>query len=145
MTLTAHIERVKTLAIIPVREAWQVTQAQREAALLVDALCFGAIEKCQIITAVTELANNLLVHASRGGIIAILQIKYNGETGLEIIADDDGPGIPDIGWAIQDENTTKGGLGSGLAGTKRLTDEFEIASTVGVGTRVFARKWLPCK
>lgn len=52
------------------------------------------------------------------------------------------------GWAKvsrQDGFTTTGGLGSGLSGVRRLMDEFEIASTVGVGTRVVARKWQPCR
>ena len=145
MTVSVNMTRVKDPTIIQIKEEWNVAHAQREVASLADAIGFSTIEKYQIITSITELANNLLIHAIRGGTIAIILINRNGETGLEIIAEDDGPGISDIEWSIRDNTTTKGSLGSGLAGTRRLMDEFEITSTVGVGTRIIVRKWLPCK
>jgi serine/threonine-protein kinase RsbT len=37
--------------------------------------------------------------------------------------------------------TTRGGLGLGLPGTKRLMDEMEIRSEAGKGTMVTIRKW----
>jgi serine/threonine-protein kinase RsbT len=78
-------------------------------------------------------------------------------TGLEIVCRDHGPGIADVeevlsrqtgtdGSAGRDMNyggreTTSGG-GMGLSGTRQLMDEFQITSTVGVGTTVVARRWL---
>jgi anti-sigma regulatory factor (Ser/Thr protein kinase) len=61
-----------------------------------------------------------------------------------IVASDTGPGIPDIhlalqeGWSTADEWTRSLGFGAGmgLANTKRVSDEFSIESTVGVGTTV---------
>ena len=64
--------------------------------------------------------------------------------GIEVVAEDDGPGIPDVGLAMQDGFSTSGGLGGGLPGVERLMDEFEITSAAGAGTRVVARKWQPC-
>ena len=68
-------------------------------------------------------------------------VDDNGKLGVEITATDDGPGIPDVGLAMQDGFSTSGGLGLGLPGVRRLMDEFEIHSTFGKGTRVKARKW----
>jgi len=65
--------------------------------------------------------------------------------GIEIIAEDDGPGIENLELALQDGFSTIEGLGSGLPGVKRLVDEFEITSTLGVGTRIVARKWQTCR
>ncbi|TAK66369.1 MAG: hypothetical protein EPO24_01545 [Bacteroidetes bacterium] len=61
--------------------------------------------------------------------------------GIEIIANDKGPGIPDIALAMQDGYSSRRSLGIGLPGTKRLMDEFEIISQSGYGTVVTIRKW----
>jgi serine/threonine-protein kinase RsbT len=67
--------------------------------------------------------------ASRGGVPAV-----------EVIARDEGPGIADIDLAMQDGYSTGRGLGLGLPGARRLMDEFEITSEVGVGTTIVMRK-----
>ena len=61
--------------------------------------------------------------------------------GVLVIARDEGPGIADIGLAMQDGFTTSNGLGLGLPGSRRLVDEFEIHSQVGAGTTVRLTKW----
>ena len=94
-----------------------------------------------IATAVSELANNLFFHTSRGGTISLSVVRHNGNIGLEIMAEDEGPGIADVKLAMQDGFTTNGGLGGGLPSVERLMDEFEIKSQVGAGTRVMARMW----
>ena len=60
---------------------------------------------------------------------------------MEIISEDGGPGISDIPLAMTDGYSTRGGLGGGLPGVKRLMDEFEIFSEIGKGTRIITRKW----
>jgi serine/threonine-protein kinase RsbT len=42
---------------------------------------------------------------------------------------------------MEDGYSTGSGMGLGLAGSKRLMDEFEIESKVDEGTRVAATKW----
>jgi serine/threonine-protein kinase RsbT len=54
---------------------------------------------------------------------------------------DQGPGIPDVKVALQDGYTTGAGLGLGLGGAKRLSNEFEIDSRPGQGTRVSITRW----
>ena len=53
---------------------------------------------------------------------------------------DTGPGIPDVALAMREGYSTKGGLGCGLPGVKRLMDKIEIRSMPGVRTVVWARK-----
>lgn len=96
----------------------------------------------QFATAVSELAANLVFHTDRGGTIAIAPIGDALRKGIEVAAEDEGPGIADLDLAMTDGFTTSGGLGCGLPGVKRLMDEFEIESAAGKGTRVVARVWL---
>ena len=73
-----------------------------------------------------------------------MQILDNsGKTGLRLVFEDKGPGIPDINLALKDGYTTGSGLGLGLGGSKRLVNEFEIQSKPGAGTRVSIARWKP--
>jgi serine/threonine-protein kinase RsbT len=69
-------------------------------------------------------------------------LNNNGKLGIRLTFEDNGPGIADLGLAMKDGYTTTGGLGLGLGGSKRLMDEFEITSELGVGTSVRITKWL---
>jgi anti-sigma regulatory factor (Ser/Thr protein kinase) len=104
-------------------------------------LGFDQIDRTRIEIAVLELARNILVHAGSGE-LRIDEIEIGGERGLAIEAIDRGPGIANIELAMRDGYSTAQTLGAGLPGVQRLMDTFEIESTVGVGTRVRAVKWL---
>ena len=54
---------------------------------------------------------------------------------------DHGPGIADIEQALRDGFTTGNGLGLGLGGARRLSNEFDIRSQPGEGTRVQIMRW----
>ena len=72
----------------------------------------------------------------------LLQSFVNNERrGLRLTFEDQGPGIADLEQAMTDGFTTRGGLGLGLGGSKRLVNEFEIVSRVGEGTRVTVTRW----
>jgi serine/threonine-protein kinase RsbT len=68
-------------------------------------------------------------------------ISNNGKSGLRLIFEDRGPGIPDIEKALKDGFTTGSGMGLGLGGSKRLVNEFSIESQVGIGTKVTIIRW----
>jgi serine/threonine-protein kinase RsbT len=57
------------------------------------------------------------------------------------VFEDNGPGIPNIELAMKDGYTTGNGLGLGLSGAKRLSNEFSIQSRPGEGTRVTIVRW----
>jgi serine/threonine-protein kinase RsbT len=93
-------------------------------------------------TAVSELARNILCYAGSGE-IQLRWVEERTRRGIEVVALDKGPGIPDVERALQDHYSSAGTLGLGLPGVRRLMDEFRLESEVGKGTRVTARKWLP--
>lgn len=95
----------------------------------------------EFATAVSELATNIIKYAQKGEIL-LKTIQHGSRLGVEVIARDEGPGIADVELAMQDSFTTSAGsLGLGLPSVPRLTDEFEIKSKLGEGTRIVARKW----
>ncbi|WCM24154.1 hypothetical protein NDK50_25315 [Paraburkholderia bryophila] len=77
----------------------------------------------------------------KGGSLTILQIEHEGKVGIRLIFEDTGPGISDISRALRDGFSTAESMGLGLGGARRLVDEFDIASTVGRGTRVTITQW----
>jgi len=127
--------------VVDVTEEYHIAQAQRAAKWFARSLGLREVATYSIATAVSELANNLFLHAHRGGTITLAALRRNGSVGVEVVAQDNGPGIPDVKAAMRDGFTTNGGLGGGLPGVERLMDEFEITSAPGEGTRVVTRKW----
>ena len=89
---------------------------------------------------VSELGHNQLVHG-RGGLIVVHGVERDGVPGLEIVAADRGDGIVDPSRAIGGAGSTAGGLGVGLGGVCRLTDEVDFDIRLGEGLCVWARKF----
>ena len=125
---------------IPVRSDADIVSARRQGRELAAALGFGPTDLTLIATAISELTRNIILYAKRGQII-LKRIERDGRLGILVVARDEGPGIPNVAQALQSGFSTSGGLGLGLPGVKRLTDEFDIVSEVGRGTTVTARKW----
>src|SRR5438270_567592 len=97
-------------------------------------------EQTKIVTAASELARNTIDHGG-GGSARLQSLRNGGRAGLRLTFEDKGPGIPDIELALKDGYTTGGGLGLGLSGARRLSNEFEIQSRPGEGTRVTITRW----
>jgi len=114
-----------------------VRQAVRQRAV---ELGFSLVDQTKIVTAASELARNTLLHG--GGGRAVLEVVTDGiRRGLRLVFEDTGPGIADIQLAMKDGYSTGGGLGLGLSGAKRLSNEFAISSTPGGGTTVVITRW----
>jgi serine/threonine-protein kinase RsbT len=130
-------ERKMELALRGSEDVVRLRQAVRESAL---ALGFTLVDQTKIVTAASELGRNTIQYGG-GGRVEIAAVHDGARRGvrLEFIAQ--GPGIPDLALAMQDGYTTGGGLGLGLSGAKRLSDEFEIESNPGNGTRVVIVRW----
>jgi serine/threonine-protein kinase RsbT len=126
---------------IKVCEEVDIAKASFEGKLLAGTAGFKQSGQYMIATAISELARNVFIYALRGEII-IRVIEKNNKKGLEIIAQDKGSGIKDIGQAMKDNFSTSEGLGLGLPGVKRLMDEFVIDSKIGIGTKITVRKWV---
>lgn len=102
---------------------------------------FDVSTSCRVATAVSELARNIVKYAGQGEII-LLRVSAPRGAGIEIRAQDQGPGITDIEKAMEDRYSTGRTLGLGLPGVRRLMDDFDIKTEPGAGTRVTIRKWL---
>ena len=130
--------REETLGIQSDADVVRVRQMTRELAV---ALGFRLVDQTKIVTAASELARNTLVHG--GGGAALLETVHDGaRRGLRLTFTDKGPGIADVARALTDGYTTGSGLGLGLGGAKRLSNEFDISSTPGQGTRVRIARWV---
>ena len=111
-------------------------QLVRELAVLVG---LSLVDQTKIVTAASELARNVLQYGG-GGTLSATALNDN-RRGLRLVFEDQGPGIADVALAMKDGYTSGGGLGLGLGGAKRLSNEFEIESTPGTGTRVTIARW----
>ena len=105
-------------------------------------LRFSLIEQTKLVTAASELARNVLRYGG-GGVAELEQISRNGMVGVRVTFIDQGPGIADLDLAMTDGYTSGGGMGLGLSGARRLSDEFDIDSAPGKGTTVTITKWKP--
>lgn len=123
---------------VPLTGSDDVVRARHRVRALATELGFDLVAQTRIVTATSELARNTHLHGG-GGELTISQVEDGRRRGLRLEFTDDGPGIPDVATALTDGWSSKGGLGLGLGGTRRLVDEFSIESTPGEGTR-----WRSC-
>jgi len=103
-------------------------------------LGFDSIQQSNIATAVSELATNIIRYAGKGN-IHIQSVHSEGKIGIQVVAEDTGPGIEDPERAMAEQYSTGNSLGLGLPGVKRMMDQFEMGSSPGKGTRILISKW----
>jgi serine/threonine-protein kinase RsbT len=126
---------------IEVRAEPDVFAAQREARAIGAIIGLTPADVTLVATAVAEVAKNILQRAGSGEVR--LTTETRGErTGLVVVAQDSGPGIPDIQLALQDGYSSGGGMGLGLTSARRAMDEFEIVSTAARGTTITMKRWV---
>ena len=101
---------------------------------------FSLVEQTKMVTAASELGRNTLIHGG-GGDVTVVRLAEGRRRGLRLVFADQGPGIADIALAMKDGYTTGEGLGLGLGGAKRLSNEFSIDSQPGAGTRISIARW----
>jgi serine/threonine-protein kinase RsbT len=131
------VVKAETIPISSSEDVVRVRQITREWTV---AQGLSLVDQTKIVTAASELARNTLDHGG-GGTVRLEALNSETRRGLRLTFEDQGPGIPDIELALKDGYTTVGGLGLGLSGSKRLSNEFEIFSRVGEGTRVMITRW----
>jgi len=125
---------------LPVRSSHDIVVVRQVVRSWAVELGFNLIEQTKIVTAASELARNTIDHGG-GGTVRLQSLRDGGRTGLKLTFEDKGPGISDLNLALKDGYTTGGGLGLGLSGAKRLSNEFNIESRPGEGTRVMITRW----
>src|SRR6185436_386132 len=101
---------------------------------------FSLVEQTKVVTAASEIARNTIQHGG-GGHVTVEVVTDGVRKGLRLAFEDRGPGIADIKLAMKDGYSSAGGLGLGLSGAKRLSNDFAIDTTPGRGTRVIITRW----
>jgi serine/threonine-protein kinase RsbT len=117
-----------------------IVEARGEGRALAARLGFSRTDATLIATAISEIGRNILHHAGRGE-VSIAEAADDHLLGIEVVARDQGPGIPDVEQALSEGYASGNGLGLGLPGAKRLMDDFSIETEIGRGTTVTMRKW----
>jgi anti-sigma regulatory factor (Ser/Thr protein kinase) len=118
--------------------------AQKTARQLALSLGFASASSEEIVLVVTELVTNLLKHA-HGGTLIFTPLHGKGRAGLQIEAQDEGPGITDVNRALTDGYSTAGSPGFGLGTVNRLMDKLDIVSEPGGCTHVTCHRWIRSK
>ena len=122
------------------RTEHDIVMSRQTVRKLTQELKFSLVDQTKMITAASELSRNTVVYG--GGGEMRWEVVVNGvRQGLRLHFEDQGPGIPDMELALTDGWTSGTGMGVGLSGSRRLVNEFEIRSEVGVGTCVSITRW----
>ncbi len=129
-----------SVTVVPITTGDDVVRVRQEVRTQAVAAGFSLVDQTKIITAASELARNTLDYGG-GGTATVELLRQSARRGVRITFEDQGPGIPSIDQALADGFTTGKGMGLGLGGAKRLSNEFTISSEVGRGTRVSITRW----
>lgn len=132
-----NVERHESLPIVADDDVVRVRQRVRDWAI---SLGFSLVDQTKLVTAASELARNTLIYG-KGGTLTLEAVLNNRKRGLRLTFEDRGPGIADVNLALKDGYTTGSGLGLGLSGARRLSQDFAIDSRPGEGTRVVIARW----
>jgi serine/threonine-protein kinase RsbT len=131
---------VKTSETMPIRVENDVVMVRQRARAVASATGLGLVDVTKLVTATSELARNTLIYGG-GGDVLIESLQDGVRKGVRLTFEDQGPGIPDIAKAMTDGWTSGNGMGLGLSGAKRLSNEFELVTAPGQGTRVMIARW----
>lgn len=123
---------------IEIRVENDIYLALHYARILMNELAFTEMEKQKVLVAVSELTRNILDHAGCNGAFCCEVI---GRGGLRLVVRDRGKGIEQLAGIMNGEPVrNRRGLGLGLAGAKRMMDDFQI-KTSQEGTEIVCVKW----
>jgi len=126
--------------VLAIRESDDVVRVRQLVRERSTAAGFRLVDQTKLVTAASELARNTLEHGG-GGTVSLEVLQNGARRGVRLVFEDHGPGIADLSLALTDGYTTGSGMGLGLSGSRRLVNEFDIWSQVGVGTRVTVVRW----
>jgi anti-sigma regulatory factor (Ser/Thr protein kinase) len=112
--------------------------ARRQALALASSMDFDELRQGQLGIIVTEAARNIEAHAGEGEIV-LSPWTSDQLAGIDVLALDKGKGIENVAASLQDGYSTSDTPGNGLGAMSRLAETFQIHSSAGNGTAVFAR------
>lgn len=130
---------MRTEVAFAIRDYTDLRLAQSQCTLLPMLTEATEPDRVALVTIMSELGTNILKYAKHG-YISLRRIDDGDNVDIEVVAEDDGPGIQSVALALQDHYSTGSTLGLGLPAVKRMADELRIDSAPGRGTRVAAIK-----
>ncbi|MFC0408445.1 ATP-binding protein [Roseomonas elaeocarpi] len=134
------------LLILGLPRPESLVKARSMARSIAARLGFDVQDQARIATAVSEIARNAIRYAGGGTVSFALERSAAGSAGavysLAVEVADEGRGIPDLDAVLGGGYVSHTGMGLGIAGTRRLMDEFRIESSAH-GTRVRFARHLP--
>src|SRR5579864_965542 len=125
---------------LPLRNDHDIVLARQAVRRMTQQLKFSLVDQTKMVTATSELARNTVIYGG-GGTLSWEMLDAGAREGLRLSFLDHGPGIANLDLALTDGWSSGDGLGMGLTGARRLVNEFEIDSRIGVGTRVTVTRW----
>jgi len=127
---------------ILIDEASKTAEARRFARGLAANMGLSETVAEQVSIVVTEACTNLLKHAGRGEIILFSSFEGRETTaGLDLLALDQGPGMPNLHQSLQDGFSTGSTSGHGLGAIVRLSQASDFYTAPQKGTGILARWW----
>jgi serine/threonine-protein kinase RsbT len=139
-TFASSILTTTDVITVPLHTDEDVVRLRKAARDYLASVGFGTLDQTKMITAASELARNTLRYGG-GGEACLSKLNDGSRRGVCMQFLDEGPGIVNIDLALTEGYTTGGGMGLGLGGAKRLSDDFELETAPGKGTRVKIIKW----
>ena len=131
---------VSSAGELPLRNQNDIVLGRQAVRRLAQEQGFSLVDQTKLVTAASELARNALIYGG-GGELKWEKLVDGAKRGVRLVFEDHGPGIANIEQAMTDGWTSGNGLGLGLTGARRLVNEFELQTTVGLGTRVTIARW----
>ena len=126
--------------VLEIRSSDDIVRVRQSVRQRAAQIGLGIVDQTKLVTAASELARNTLDYGL-GGTVQIAEISEGMRRGIRLVFEDQGPGIANLELALTDGYTTGKGLGLGLSGARRLSNDFEIKSEPGKGTRVMIARW----
>jgi serine/threonine-protein kinase RsbT len=125
---------------VEVRISDDVVRTRQVARSLAVETGLSLVDQTKIVTAASELARNMLDYGG-GGQVSLAIVENGTRRGLRLVFEDRGPGIADVEAALKDGFSSGKGMGLGLGGARRLSNEFSIVSKPGEGTTITIARW----
>jgi serine/threonine-protein kinase RsbT len=127
------------LARLPIAKAQDVLLARFVGRDEASKMGFPPVIVTRLATVISEITRNVVQHAGCSGDIQIGQLAEGDRVGLRIIVSDKGRGFEHPERFLEEGKAST--LGAGLAGARRLVDQFNIQSAPGTGTTVTMQVW----
>src|SRR5579863_5574248 len=114
--------QIESTEEMPLRASDDVVRVRQAVRARAVAAGFSLVDQTKIVTAASEIGRNTVDYGG-GGTLRLEVLRDGPRRGVRLTFADKGPGIADMAQALKDGYSTGGGLGLGLSGAKRLSNE----------------------